>query len=75
MKKQNMIKNFLMAMLLSVLTLGGIAYFSIENSELKVALSECQQSKQDIKTDSASKNRRGDFDYKRANDGSDKLTY
>jgi len=73
--KKNMIKNFLMAMLLTVLTLGSIAYYSIENSALEVALSECRQSKQDIKTDDTTKSRRGDFDYKRANDGSDKLTY
>ncbi|GEM_PF-2247314 len=74
MKKQNMIKNFLMSIVLGVLTLGSIAYYSIENSKLEVALSECQQSKQDIKADEA-KSRRGDFDYKRENDGSDKLTY
>jgi len=73
--KKNMIKNFLMAMLLTVLTLGSIAYYLIENSALEVALLECRQSKQDIKTDIAAKSRRGDFDYKRANDGSDKLTY
>ncbi|MDD3775674.1 MAG: hypothetical protein PHV08_06945 [Sulfurovaceae bacterium] len=74
MKKQDKIKNFMMAIALGVLTLGSIVYYSIENSKVEVALSECQQSKQDIKADEA-KSRRGDFDYKRANDGSDKLTY
>lgn len=68
-------KNFLLAILLTALTLGSIAYFSIENSELKVALSECQQSKQNITTDDAIKNRRGNFDYERPDDNSSRLTY
>lgn len=70
-----MMKNFLLAILLTALTLGTVAYYSIENSELEVKLSECEQSKQDITTDDATKNRRGNFDYKRPDDNSSRLTY
>jgi len=57
MKNKNL-KNFLMAILLGAMTLGSMAYYSLENSALEVALQKCRQSKQDI----------------RANDCSNKLT-
>lgn len=56
----------------------GMFYFSIKASEYEHKLVICQSKNAKAKTDSSSdyaKSRRGNFDYKREEDNSSKLTY
>ncbi len=71
--KTTMIKNFLFAILLTFMIFGSFFYFSNKIGDLEERLANCKQ--QNITTGNEAKSRRGNFDYKRPSDGSDKLTY